>query len=322
MMPPRIDPVPEGVQRPLWSVMIPTFNCAKYLRQTLESVLAQDPGAEQMQIEVVDDCSTKDDPEAVIQELGEGRVNLYRKPKNEGAIANFNTCIQRSCGHLVHILHGDDFVLPGFYARMQAVVATHPDCALYAARCFFADEEGYYSGVTSRLPELEKSPVRIVKAFYYSTPIQFAGIVIRRDFYEAKGGFIPNLVHTADCEMWARAVASGGGMVMPEVLGVYRMFQVNDTGRLMRTAENLKDCERFNRIMAERHGDFNVVEANKLLFYKAMDQESRFASSGDVEAAAANREFWVTRVPPKSFRERIRSGAGKEIRRIVHLFGL
>ena len=56
--PPSIAPVPEGVHRPKWSVMIPTFNCANYLRQTLESVLAQDPGPEQMQIEVVDDCST------------------------------------------------------------------------------------------------------------------------------------------------------------------------------------------------------------------------------------------------------------------------
>jgi cellulose synthase/poly-beta-1,6-N-acetylglucosamine synthase-like glycosyltransferase len=40
---PQIYPVPEGVDRPFWSVMIPTYNCAKYLAQTLESVLSQDP---------------------------------------------------------------------------------------------------------------------------------------------------------------------------------------------------------------------------------------------------------------------------------------
>ena len=49
-----IAPVPEWGRRPLWSVMIPTFNSAKYLRETLGSVLAQDPGPERMQIEVVD----------------------------------------------------------------------------------------------------------------------------------------------------------------------------------------------------------------------------------------------------------------------------
>ena len=54
-----IPPVPEGTPRPLWSVMILTYNCSNYLRETLVSVLAQDPGAYVMQIEVVDDHSTK-----------------------------------------------------------------------------------------------------------------------------------------------------------------------------------------------------------------------------------------------------------------------
>src|SRR6516164_9197119 len=90
LIPPGIEPAPESTARPLWSVMIPTFNCASYLRQTLESVLTQDRGPEQMQIEVVDDCSTKDDPEAVVRRIGQGRVAFFRKPKNEGAIANFN----------------------------------------------------------------------------------------------------------------------------------------------------------------------------------------------------------------------------------------
>jgi len=90
--PPSISSVSLGLNRPKWSVMIPTFNCANYLRQTLESVLEQDPGPDQMQIEVVDDCSTKDDPESVVREVGRGRVLFYRKTQNEGAAANFNTC--------------------------------------------------------------------------------------------------------------------------------------------------------------------------------------------------------------------------------------
>src|ERR1700733_9809658 len=112
---PAIAPVPKDVRRPVWSVMIPTFNCAGYLRQTLESVLAQDPGPHLMQIEVVDDASTDDNPHAVVQELGRGRVQFYRKARNEGAVQNFNTCIQRSLGHYVHILHGDDLVASGYY---------------------------------------------------------------------------------------------------------------------------------------------------------------------------------------------------------------
>ncbi len=41
---PKIERVPEGVHRPLWSVMIPNYNCAHYLAQTLESVMIELPG--------------------------------------------------------------------------------------------------------------------------------------------------------------------------------------------------------------------------------------------------------------------------------------
>ena len=155
----------------------------QYLQQTLESVLAQDQGSDQMQIEVVDDCSTKDDPKAVVEEVGKGRVAFHRKPKNEGAIANFNTCIQRSRGHLLHILHGDDYVLPGFYQRLTEDAQLHPDVSLVAVRAFYVDKEGVIIGVAPRLPELENGS-RLVEDSFYETPIQCAGIVVRRDFYE------------------------------------------------------------------------------------------------------------------------------------------
>ena len=63
--------------------MIPTYNCAGYLRETLASVLAQGPGPDQMQIEVVDDCST-DDPQAIVDELAPTRVSFHQQPENRG----------------------------------------------------------------------------------------------------------------------------------------------------------------------------------------------------------------------------------------------
>jgi glycosyltransferase involved in cell wall biosynthesis len=152
---PRFAPISPGVERPLWSVMIPAFNCAQYLRETLESVLAQDLGPEQMQIEVVDDCSTKDDPEAVVNEIGRGRVLFHRKPANAGAVRNFNTCIERSRGHLVHILHGDDFVEEGFYRKFTAAFEASPDCAAIFCRLFHVDENGDLLALSEFCPSLK-----------------------------------------------------------------------------------------------------------------------------------------------------------------------
>ena len=80
-LPRRFAPLADAKDRPLWSVMIPTYNCAGYLRETLACVLAQDPGPDQMQIEVVDDCST-DDPQAIVDELAPDRVSFHRQPEN------------------------------------------------------------------------------------------------------------------------------------------------------------------------------------------------------------------------------------------------
>lgn len=309
---PAVAPVAAGQHRPLWSVMIPTFNCAKYLRLTLQSVLAQDLGPEAMQIEVVDDCSTKDDPETVVREVGHGRVQFHRKPQNGGAIANFNTCIERSRGHLVHILHGDDLVLPGFYERFTAVADAHPELALIACRSFFVDENGIILTVSGRVLALENGGTD-VSDFYYGTAIQTAAAVVRRSFYERHGGFLPALVHTADCEMWSRAASMQGGIVLSDVLCQYRMFTANDTGRLMRSAENLRDIERLNALMATRYQDFDQHKALRRVAATAEQQMRRFRELGDVQAYEANRAFYERSIP---LAWRIKKKLARDARRV------
>lgn len=288
---PRIEIMPHGVKRPLWSVMIPTFNCAKYLRQTLESVLSQDPGPEKMQIEVVDDCSTTDDPRAVVEELGRGRVTFHRKPRNEGAVQNFNTCIQRSIGHLVHILHGDDWVGQGYYLVIENIARRHPNLGLYATRSFFVDENSVITSVSERIPSLEQ-PSTSAEAFYYACPLEWAGITIRRSTYEALGGFRPALIHTADRDVWARIIAKHGAIVSSDVMGYYRMFAANHTSQMVRTAENIRDMCRLHTIFSNSHPGFSETRAKSLVAELAWHQSRAFELAGDTAAAELNLRIW------------------------------
>ena len=155
--PPPISPLPPLAERPFWSVMIPIYNCREdYLRETLGSVLRQDPGAADMQIEVLDNCSTLGDPEAVIREMGGGRIAFHRQTHNLGIAGNFNACIERARGHWVHILHGDDTVRPDFYSRARAGVTAHPEVAAALCRIIYMDEDSQWTGLTeleSRTPD-------------------------------------------------------------------------------------------------------------------------------------------------------------------------
>src|SRR5215217_5015457 len=144
-----IPPVLDGAPRPLWSVLIPTYNSARYLRESLMSVLTQDPGPDAMQIEVVDDHSTRgDDPAAVVEELGCGRVGFYRQKENVGQIKNYETCLKRSRGKLIHFLQDDDYVRDGFYRKMQRAFEEKPEIGAAFCRGIYTDPDGHWLDIS------------------------------------------------------------------------------------------------------------------------------------------------------------------------------
>lgn len=245
---PHISPVADGIHRPFWSVMIPTYNCADLLVQTLESVLAQDPGPDKMQIEVIDDCSTKDDPEAVVNAIGKARVKFFRKPQNEGAVANFNTCIQRSTGHWVHILHGDDLVQPRFYEKMWDLIDQNPDIG--SALCCFDLIDEYNNQYNVQELEQETPGVLLnwLERIGASNRTAFAAILVKRNAYEEIGGYHPELFHTADWEMWKRLASYYPAAYQPEILASYRIHSASDSFRLVKSGANIVDARRSIKI--------------------------------------------------------------------------
>lgn len=298
MTPPVIQPVPPGIKRPRWSVMIPTYNCARFLRETLESVLSQDIDPAEMQIEVIDDCSSSDDPEACVREFGQGRVSFYRQPKNEGATKNFNTCIQRSHGELVHILHGDDLVLPGFYNEIEAIDRASEAPGLLAGRIFYCNEQGIYYHMTSCYESVSPSRHQVISLMSDFNPFQFAGVVVRRAAFEQLGGFMPCLIHTADWEMWTRIASSYKIALSDKAFGVYRNFSASDSSKLAMTAENLWDHSRFEQIAARQENAIDLDCLSNVITEKALLQSKRFSEKGMTEAADASLQFWRVRVKP------------------------
>lgn len=271
--------------------MIPAFNCAEYLRATLQSVLEQDWGEDQMQIEVVDDCSSRDDPEAVVREVGKGRVGFFRQPVNGGAIRNFNTCIERSRGRWVHILHGDDLVNPGFYEQMSKALCKAPQRGVAVCRSLIVDEQGRELAVEPApglLPGLEVS----LTSMYPHNIIRTPSIVVCRAVYEEVGGFREDLPHCADWEMWCRAISKGGCSVADEVLVRYRHFAANDTSRLMKTAENLRDRLRAMEYLKEVMPELDPELLRKACRETALEQAGRFWSAGDNESGSVNYHFF------------------------------
>jgi glycosyltransferase involved in cell wall biosynthesis len=230
--------------------MIPTHDCASYLRETLASVLAQDPGPELMQIEVVDDASS-DRPEAVVEELGGRRVSFFRQQRNVGHVANFNTCLERSRGRLVHLLHGDDCVRDGFYAAMGRLLEAEAMAGAAFCRYIAIDEQGDWSSIAA----LEQHSAGLLgdwlEKIAVGQRLQTPCMVVRRDVYERLGGFDRRGGFAEDWEMWVRIAARYPVAYEPQPLALYRVHSLSRTGRMLRTGENVRDLRRVIEINRE-----------------------------------------------------------------------
>lgn len=286
-----IPPVPERTVRPHWSVMIPTYNCAKYLRETLTQVLAQDPGPELMQIEVVDDHSTVDDPAAVVEEVGRGRVGFYRQPENVGHTKNFETCLKRSRGRLIHLLHGDDYVRVGFYRKMERAFEEKPEIGAAFCRQIFMDEYSHWQSI-SPLEQMNSSILdNWLERLAVEQRIMTPSIVVRRDVYEKLGGFDNRLICSEDWEMWVRIAAHYPIWYEVEPLAVYRMHSISNTGRHVRTGGDIhytrRAIEMFKTYLPEKISTEVSKRAKETYALSALDTAYLMLLKRDMPAVIA-----------------------------------
>jgi len=222
--PPSIAPVVTTENRPMFSVMIPAYNCAEFLEETISSVLVQDLGEALMQVEVVDDCSTDADVEALVQRVGQGRVGYFRQEQNVGSLRNFETCINRATGIYVHLLHGDDKVRPGFYQKMKSLFENFPSAGAAICRYAFINK----AGKETHLPTKEADQDGILQNWLLRIAerqrTQYAATVVRRSVYEKVGSFY-GMSYGEDWEMWVRIARFFPFVYTPEILAEYRVHQ-------------------------------------------------------------------------------------------------
>jgi glycosyltransferase involved in cell wall biosynthesis len=272
--------------------MIPAYECAGYLRQTLESVLSQDPGPDLMQIEVVDDHSVREDLEAAVREVGAGRVGFFRQPRNVGHVRNFNTCLRRSRGRLVHLLHGDDAVRDGFYRRLGAAFEARPEIGAAFCRYLAMDEDGHWTVVA----KLEQPRSGVVEGWLERIAtgqrLQAPSMVVKREAYERLGGFDSRIsAYGEDWEMWVRIAAHYPVWYEPEPLAVYRVSSRSLSGRTVRTGDNAADIRRvidINRgALPPERADALSRAAREANAHACLRRAFRLANAGEMDAALA-----------------------------------
>jgi glycosyltransferase involved in cell wall biosynthesis len=270
--------------------MIPAYEPGQFLVETLRSILAQDPGQQTMQIAIVDDASPRVDVEALIASVAPaGRIEIHRNTENLGLAGNWNRSIELARGQLVHLLHQDDLILPGFYSRLLHGFATAPDAGMAFCRHAFVDDTGHWTRRSHR----ERWRAGILRDWLRGISrrqlIQCPAAIVRRVVYENLGGFRSDLTFALDWEMWVRIAAAHDVWYEPKILACYRRHRGSETTRLsasgMVGADTLRAIEIFSRhIPADSRVRF-VSRAYQRLVKLHLRDGNRMLKSGSPERA-------------------------------------
>jgi glycosyltransferase involved in cell wall biosynthesis len=127
-------------QQPWLSIVIPSYNYARYLGKCVGSILAQ--GMDDIEVIVVDDCST-DDSLAVARQLAavDSRVQVLANEQNEGGERSLLSGLERVRGRFVSFTAADNYFFPGYLPFARNYLDTHPGTDVFYSSWMFVDEQ-------------------------------------------------------------------------------------------------------------------------------------------------------------------------------------
>ena len=218
----------ESTPAPMVSVVVPVYNCERFLAEALESVLAQTCG--DYEIIVVNDGSS-DGSEAVALRYGD-RVR-YVCQANAGPGAARNRGLEMACGSLIAFLDADDLWLPGKLAVQVEFMETHPEVVLsavnYGVRVDGKDLPGGMWRLTSDGPWWVAPNAFLA---YRDRYIPRTSVnMVRTECLRKLGGFPTDVYYGEDVYTWFRLGTLGKWAFGGEVLGRARCHGASLTAR-------------------------------------------------------------------------------------------
>jgi glycosyltransferase involved in cell wall biosynthesis len=199
---------------PLVSVVIPTYNYARYLPEAIDSALAQT--FTDREIIVIDDGST-DDTAQVVRRFGD-RV-IYEAQVNAGLPAARNRGCALARGEYLAFLDADDVWMPDKLERQLRTLRENPTAVMVCGMMNRIDIDGKpLQGIKPGLWPGETAMEMLERGT--ALPSTW---VVRRSCFERTGGFDPNLTAMEDYEFAIRVANDGRVICLPGIFANYRV---------------------------------------------------------------------------------------------------
>ena len=207
---------------PKVSIIIPTYNRAVYVRESIDSVLAQTYA--DFEIIVVDDGSA-DDTQAVLQPFVAQGTIRYARQENRGESAARNQGIALATGEYIAFLDSDDLFTPTKLEKQVAYLDAHPEIGLVHSWYAKFEDGGRELGIR----DTSKLTGKIYPNYLldWSILMVVPSVMVRATVLAQVGGFDESIRWGPDLDMWRRITCKFQIGVIPEVLCKIRVHPGN-----------------------------------------------------------------------------------------------
>lgn len=204
---------------PRFSIVVPAYNAATTIGDTIRSVLALD--VDDWELVITDDGST-DATRSVCDGFAaaDPRITVETQP-NAGAGAAISAAVNRATGRFIVQLGADDELLPEYGSVTTALIEAHPDRDIFASNAYRLLPDGrrvIYHTAPRFGRELELTVDDLI-----DEPAIYGTAAFRREVFDRVGGFRARF-YNEDYDFWLRALISGARHVYtPRPLALYRV---------------------------------------------------------------------------------------------------
>ncbi|HEU5079203.1 MAG TPA: glycosyltransferase [Opitutaceae bacterium] len=203
---------------PLISVVMPVYNAERYLRQAVESILAQ--SLADFELIAVDDGS-KDNSRKLLEQIGarDPRVHVISRP-NTGIVGALNDGLAVAKGQFIARMDADDVALPHRFAEQIAYFADHPDCVALGTAVQIIDAAGRV--VDRHAPAVTHAEIESELLLGNGGALYHPTAMFRVEAVRKVNGYDPNFCKAEDVDLYLRLSRVGQLANLPTIGLQYR----------------------------------------------------------------------------------------------------
>lgn len=284
---------------PKVTVLIPVYNCHKYVTEAIDSVLAQ--SFSNFELLLIDDGST-DGSGDILQSYTDPRICVVRNEKNLGIPKTLNKGLQLARGAYFAVLDNDDYAYPDRLKQQLTFLDRHEEYAAVGTWAVTMDEEGQ---ILSRIKRLLVAPEEVQSQLLFRCCLLHPSMMARTGILRSYG-YREDVETCADFDLWVRVARTYKLGILPHVLVRHRehvdrttrqKMQIVKEEKLAIISAQLVDLGlTFTEVDLERH--FLLLRMNGSRFVPD-DEYLEWAGAWLLKLRAANQH--ALRYPPQAF---------------------